>query len=135
VVRHTAAAPAVDVRAGGDPLLEGLTNPNEASAAVPAGTVSADVTLAGQSDPVIGPADLELVAGQVTIVYAIGSAAEDTLELLVQTLSTPGGAPGGVGAGTGGQAEGQLPLLVLALAGLGVLVAGASGARLIVARR
>ena len=31
-VRHTAAAPAVDVRAGGTPVVEGLTNPNEADA-------------------------------------------------------------------------------------------------------
>jgi hypothetical protein len=34
-VRHTAAAPAVDVRAGGDPVFENLTNPNEAKADLP----------------------------------------------------------------------------------------------------
>ncbi|MGI5176220.1 DUF4397 domain-containing protein [Dactylosporangium sp. CA-152071] len=32
VVRHTAAAPAVDVRAGGQPVFKNLTNPNEAKA-------------------------------------------------------------------------------------------------------
>jgi hypothetical protein len=32
VVRHTAAAPAVDVRAGGKPVFKGLTNPEEAKA-------------------------------------------------------------------------------------------------------
>ena len=30
-VRHTAAAPAVDVRAGGTPVVEGLANPDEAT--------------------------------------------------------------------------------------------------------
>lgn len=46
-VRHTAAAPAVDVRAGGTPVIQGLTNPNEEVLVLDAGTVSADVTLAG----------------------------------------------------------------------------------------
>jgi hypothetical protein len=35
IVRHTAAAPAVEVRAGAKPVFEGLTNPNEAKADLP----------------------------------------------------------------------------------------------------
>lgn len=85
-VRHTAAAPAVDVRADGDPVFTGLENPQEASADVPAGTLSADVVLADTEDVVLGPADLELTAGTLTIVYAIGSAADETLDLVVQTI-------------------------------------------------
>src|SRR5688500_9616714 len=69
-VRHTAAAPAVDVRAGGEPVIEGLTNPKEESLTVPAGTVSADVTLAGTDTVAIGPADLELAERSNTIGYA-----------------------------------------------------------------
>ncbi|WP_324275347.1 DUF4397 domain-containing protein [Blastococcus brunescens] len=57
-VRHTAAAPAVDVRAGGTVVVPGLENPNEASLTVPAGTVSADVVVAGTETVAIGPADL-----------------------------------------------------------------------------
>ncbi len=38
VVRHTAAAPAVDVLAGGKPVIQGLTNPNEEELTVPAGS-------------------------------------------------------------------------------------------------
>ena len=38
-VRHTAAAPAVDVRAAETPVFTDLTNPNEDSAELPAGTV------------------------------------------------------------------------------------------------
>src|SRR5215213_3070939 len=44
-VRHVAAAPAVDVRADEQPVFEGLENPDEVSAEVPAGSVSADVVL------------------------------------------------------------------------------------------
>ncbi len=38
VVRHTAAAPAVDIRAGGKVVLPGVTNPNQGMLVVPAGT-------------------------------------------------------------------------------------------------
>lgn len=103
-VRHTAAAPAVDVRAGGDPVFTDLTNPKEASAEVPAGTVSADVVLAGTQDVAIGPADLDLAEGTSTIVYAWGSAQDDNLQLAVQSISGLHSAPSGVRSGTGGQA-------------------------------
>ncbi|WP_165984303.1 DUF4397 domain-containing protein [Streptomyces sp. YIM 98790] len=87
-VRHLAAAPAVDVRAGGDTLVEGLENPNEASVEVPADTVQAEVVLAETDDVVIGPADLQLAEDTNTIVYAWGSAEEDSLALAVQTVDT-----------------------------------------------
>lgn len=87
VVRHTAAAPAVDVLAGGTAVISDLSNPDEASLALPAGTVSASVAATGTTEPVIGPADVPVVAGQVTIVYAIGSLEDESLGVLVQTLS------------------------------------------------
>lgn len=104
-VRHTAAAPAVDVRANGEVAFSELTNPNEASADLAAGTISADVVLAGTSDVAIGPADVELGEGTHTIVYAWGSAEDGNLDLAVQTISGLHSAPGGVPAGSGGQAD------------------------------
>jgi hypothetical protein len=86
IVRHTAAAPAVDVLAAGDPVFTDLTNPNEAAADLPAGTVPAVVALAGTTDPVIGPADVTISEGTATIVYAVGSAADGSLTVLVQTI-------------------------------------------------
>lgn len=120
-VRHDAAAPAVDVRAGGKPVFTDLTNPKEASADLPAGTVSADVVLAGTKKVVIGPADLDLAEGVHTIVYAWGSADDGNLELAVQTISGMHSAPSGVPGGTGGQAadgtDGSVPTGWLVLAG------------------
>ncbi len=87
VVRHTAAAPAVDVLAGGEAVISDLSNPDEASLDLPAGTVSASVAAAGTTEPVIGPADVPVVAGQVTIVYAVGSLEDDSLGVLVQTIT------------------------------------------------
>jgi hypothetical protein len=131
VVRHTAAAPAVDVRAGGTPVIRGLTNPKQQALTVPAGTVRADVVLAGTSTVAIGPANLSLREGTATVVYAIGSAEQKTLGLVVQTISGLHSAPGGVPAGSGGLAdEGGVPGWVPLTAGLGVLLAAAGAVRL-----
>ncbi|WP_432563446.1 DUF4397 domain-containing protein [Kineococcus sp. SYSU DK003] len=131
-VRHTAAAPAVDVRAGGTPVLTGLTNPDEAAVTVPAGTVSADVTLAGTGQVVIGPADLTLPEGTRTIVYAWGSAEAGNLQLATQSVTGGGSAPHGVPAGEAGLADTGAPDLIAAA---GVLALVGAGASVVVARR
>ncbi len=100
-VRHTAAAPAVDVRANGDVAFKGLTNPNEVKADLAAGTISADVVLAGTDTVAIGPANVELKEGTNTIVYAWGSAANKNLNLAVQVVGGMHSAPKGVPAGGG----------------------------------
>jgi hypothetical protein len=134
VVRHTAAAPAVDVRAGGKPVITGLTNPKEQSLTVPAGPVQADVVLAGTSTVVIGPASLSLREGATTVVYAWGSQ-QAGFKLAVQTLSGSSSAPGGVPGGTGGLVgDGGLPLPVLGLSAAG-LVGAALAARRLTAHR
>ena len=132
-VRHTAAAPAVDVRAGGEPVIEGLTNPNEETLTVPAGTISADVTLAGTDTVAIGPADLELTEGSNTIVYAWGNE-EAGYELAVQAISASS-SPSGVNAGTAGLADdGGLPTGLIALSLAGLVGAGIAGRRLVATR-
>ena len=138
VVRHTAAAPAVDVLVGGQPVFSGLTNPNEDSADLPAGTISASVAAAGTTEPVIGPADVPVTAGSATIVYAIGSLQDSTLDVLVQTVPLAGGegGPAGVPAGSGGLVDqGGLPTSVLLATGAGLVVALTGGAALARARR
>ena len=87
-VRHVAAAPAVDVLAGGTALIEGLSNPDEATLKLEAGTVSASVAAAGTTAPVIGPADVTVEAGKNTIVYAWGSLADGTLAVAVQVVDS-----------------------------------------------
>ncbi|WP_435120940.1 DUF4397 domain-containing protein [Micromonospora tulbaghiae] len=129
IVRHTAAAPAVDVRAGGKPVFEGLTNPKEAKADVAAGSVKADVVLAGTDTVAIGPADLNLKEGTATIVYAIGSAEAKYLSVVAQTINGLHSAPGGVPSGTGGQAGTGVDTWWYVLAGAGVLLLVGGGAR------
>jgi len=132
-VRHTAAAPAVDVRAGGEPVIEGLTNPDEETLTVPAGTISADVVVAGTDTVAIGPADLELAEGSNTIVYAWGNE-EAGYELATQSISASS-APSGVDAGTAGMVDdGSLPAGVIALSLAGLVGAGIAGRRLVTSR-
>lgn len=117
-VRHLAAAPAVDVRAGGTPVVEGLENPNEASLVTAAGSISADVVLAGTQEVVIPASDVTLAEGTTTIVTAWGSAADGTLGVGVQTVgsaSAPTGMPSGTADATD---DGLLPAAILALAAL-----------------
>lgn len=129
VVRHTAAAPAVDVRAGGTPVFENLTNPKEAKGEVGAGTVEADVVLTGTDDVVLGPTNLELAEGTSTIVYAIGSAQDKTLAVTSQVLTGLHSAPGGVPAGSGGLAGDERPGWLYPLVGVGLLLLlGGAGA-------
>jgi hypothetical protein len=92
-VRHTAAAPAVDVLAGGSPVISGLANPGEEILEVPAGTIPAAVAAAGTTEPVIGPADLDLREGTATFVHAIGSLEAGNLDLVVVTVDGLHAAP------------------------------------------
>jgi len=77
VVRHTADAPAVNVWANGSALNRGrrFVWGEQRRFDVPKGDYEVFVSLARQSDPVIGPADLSLEAGVSYQVYAWGNGA------------------------------------------------------------
>jgi hypothetical protein len=109
-VRHVAAAPAVDVLAGGTPVITNLVNPAESLLTLPAGTVSASVAATGTTDPVIGPADVNVTEGTNTIVYAWGSLEDDNLALAVQTIDGLHSSPGSVPAGSAGLAATNQPV-------------------------
>lgn len=99
-VRHTAAAPAVDVLANGAVAFSKLANPNEVSADLGVGTISAEVVPTGASEPVvIGPADLGITDGTSLIVYAVGSLDGGSLTVLTEAISGLGTAPTAVNTG------------------------------------
>lgn len=128
-VRHTAAAPEVDVLAAGEPVITDLANGVEQSLDLPAGTVPAAVAAAGTTEPVLGPVDVPVEEGVNTIVYAWGSLEDGTLDVATQTISGLHSAPGGVPTGLVPVDEPTVPAVALA-AGLGaLLLAGAFGAR------
>ena len=124
-VRHVAAAPAVDVWADGEVAVEGLTNPEEASLELPAGTLSAAVSVSGETDPVLGPADVTVTEGTATVVYAWGSAEDGSLALATQTVEGMHSAPEGVPTGTTQVPGEQQGLWLAAGGGVAALLAGA----------
>ncbi|MFC9343596.1 DUF4397 domain-containing protein [Streptomyces sp. NPDC057020] len=131
-VRHVAAAPAVDIRADGTAVFKNLDNPKEAKGEVAAGTVSADVALAGTDTVAIGPAELDLAEGSNTIVYAWGSAADKNLALKTQSITGMHSAPHGVPAGeTGLAAAEHNQSITLGALSLGALVALGASAHLL----
>lgn len=86
-VRHLAQAPAVDVIANGSvELISSLTNPNEATAVVPAATYNVRVTDAATNTATAFQGDLSLGANATTVVYAVGSLGGGSFTPLVQVL-------------------------------------------------
>ena len=132
IVRHTAAAPAVDIRANGAVAFADVTNPNEGQADLPAGTISADVVPAGATEPVvIGPADLPITEGSTLIVYAVGSLDAGNLTTITETITGSGSSPSAVNTGNSPVSDGgSTPVAVWVLGGL-----VAAGAATVVGRR
>jgi hypothetical protein len=88
-VRHLAAAPAVDVLAGGSVAFAGLQNGDSAAADLPAGTLPVSLNAAGtstQAFPASGTVDVALPAGVNLVVYAIGDLGAMTFDLVTQTI-------------------------------------------------
>jgi hypothetical protein len=135
-VRHVAAAPGVDVLAGGEAVISGLENPDEQVLDLPAGTVSASVVAAGTTEPaLLGPADVDVAEGTNTILYAWGDATADpsTLALATQVIDGLHGDPEGVQAGELGLAADAQGSSWLWAAGA-LVVAGALGTGLALRR-
>ncbi|WP_309133914.1 DUF4397 domain-containing protein [Cellulomonas sp.] len=128
-VRHVAAAPGVDVLAGGQAVVSNLTNPAEQTLDLPAGTVSASVVATGTTEPaLLGPADVTVAEGAHTIVYAWGSATAQpaTLALATQVVEGLHSSPSGVQAGQAGLvADDATQPWLLAAGALALLGAGA----------
>ncbi|MFF1253443.1 DUF4397 domain-containing protein [Pseudarthrobacter sp. NPDC058329] len=139
-VRHTAAAPAVDVLAAGSAVISNLANPNEQTLTLDPGTVPAAVAAAGTTEPVIGPADVTVAEGTHTIVYAWGSLTDQNLQLAVQTIeglhSAPGAVPGGrSGAADEGAAGQAMAVAGFGAAGLALLLGAVAASRAVALRR
>lgn len=143
-LRHTAEAPAVDLIIGDQRPIVGATNGQSAELELPDGTVS-DAQLAPTGDVAIAEiATLDLAANTNTIVYAVGSADDDTLDFVVQivdfaveataTTTTVAGnttttaVPTAVNTGSPLGGSSNTTLVVVALGGL-VLAGGAMLAR------
>ena len=111
-------------------------NPDEATLNLPVSTVPASVAAAGTTDPLIGPADVAITDGGLTIVYAWGSLEDDNLALAVQTVTVGHTDPGGVNSGTAGYAaERDTMTQAMWIIGIAFVLAAASVGGVLVTRR
>ncbi|MEM9520255.1 MAG: DUF4397 domain-containing protein [Actinomycetota bacterium] len=123
VVRHTAAAPEVDILANGSAAFTSVPNGAEGQADLDAGTISAEVVPAGTTEPVvIGPADLPITEGASLIVYAVGSLDAGNLSVLTQSITGLGSSPTAVNTGNSPVDAGSNNGLALVVAGAIVLL-------------
>ena len=126
-VRHTAAAPAVDVvLADGSRPFTNLSNPKEASAELPAGTISGAQLAPTGAAPILDIPSVELKSGSALIVYAVGSLDDNTVTFYTQSLDGLGGSPTAVNTGDGlPSSSSMVPMLLLVVAG--VMALGGTG--------
>lgn len=106
-VAHTAVVPPADIVAGGQVLFANVANGEFASAEVPTDTYEVEVVPTGETDPLLGPLDLDVAAAALTRVFAIGEPTDGSMTAVVQVIplgETSGTAPSTVGAGEAGLA-------------------------------
>ena len=85
-VRHTAAAPAVDLVVGDARPIEGAENGASAELALPAGEIAGAQIAPAGGDPIADVPTVNLAAGSNLIVYAVGSLADETFTFYTQEI-------------------------------------------------
>jgi hypothetical protein len=135
-VRHTAAAPVVDIVAGGAsvPPFVNLANGGEAKADLPAADYPTGIAAAGTTEALVD-APVTVVEGENLVVYAIGDFAGGTFELLTQNFDGLHSAPTAVNSGNSGLAAASTSSAAGLLVGGIAALAIASGSGLVLARR
>lgn len=86
-VRHTAAAPPIDIILGDARPVENLSNPNEASLDVPAGEIAGAQIAPTGGDAIADVLTVTVAAGTNLIVYAVGSLADETFTFYTQEVA------------------------------------------------
>lgn len=107
-VAHTAAVGPADIRVNGQVLFANVANGESLELVVPAGTYRVEIVPAGATTPrVLGPLSLAVKGGSLNRVFAVGSPASKTMNVVVGVLTLPRTGsvkPERVDTGTGGQA-------------------------------
>ncbi len=108
LVAHTATVAPADVRVDGKTVFTNIANGEFATADVPAGRhVVALLPTGRTTDPLLGPLTVELAPRTVTMVYALGNPADDSMTLVSHSsrLAADGSlVPAMIGTGSAGLA-------------------------------
>ena len=86
LVAHTATVAPADVRVDGQVVFTNIANGEFATADVPAGEHVVALLPTGESGPpILGPLTVDLTAGTISMVYALGNPADDTMTLVAHS--------------------------------------------------
>jgi len=136
-VRHTAAAPAVDLVVGDARPIENAANGASADLDLPAGEIAGAQVAPTGGDPLVEVPTVNLAAGTNLIVYAVGSLADETFTFYTQEIEVGAeeaaegtddgdGTPAPTAVNTGSPiADGTNLALLAAAAGMVLLAGGA----------
>ena len=128
VLRHAAAAPPVDVQIDQQVVAAALPSNGEAAQQVPAGSHAVAVASGGRN--IVPSNDVNFSAGSANFMYLVGSATDNSLIWLAQTVPGLGVAPAAVRSGEGGlAAPHEFPYLQFALLALLTVVLATIAAR------
>ena len=133
-VRHTAAAPAVDIVLGDARPFVDLSNGESEGLDLPAGEIAGAQIAPTGAEPIGDVPTVNLAAGSSLIVYAVGSLADDTFTYYTQevtlgvdaaTAASGDGTPAPTAVNTGGElATGSNSLVLFAAAAGMFMLAG-----------
>lgn len=112
-VAHTAAVGPADIRVDDKVLFANVANGEALSLTVPARTYSVQIVPTATTGPaVLGPVDLPVAKNELTRVFAIGAATNDSMDAIVHCIHLPskaaGEKPARIETGNGGQAQGLI---------------------------
>ncbi|MET1059422.1 MAG: DUF4397 domain-containing protein [Nocardioides sp.] len=86
LVAHTATVAPADVRVDGQVVFTNIANGEFATADVPAGTHVVELLPTGTTtDPILGPLDLTVAAGTVSMVYAVGNPRDRSMQVILHS--------------------------------------------------
>ncbi len=149
LIAHTASVAPADVRLDGVVVFSNIANGEFATADVAEGAHVAELLPSGVTTrPILGPLDVTLSASSATMIYAVGNAEAETMDVITHSISLASSddeAPVSIDAGSAGLAAGievspfdsssatgadrssSALLAAAALSALVVLLAGAFG--------
>lgn len=106
LLAHTATTAPADVEVDGTVVFQNIANGEYAQADVPAGKHVVALLPSGvEGDPILGPIEVDLKAGTLTSVYAVGNPKTNSMDVIVREIALEGDgsvAPQGVDTGSAG---------------------------------
>ena len=110
LIAHTASVAPADVRLDGTVVFRNIANGEFATADVAEGAHVAELVPSGLTTrPILGPLDVSLASASATMVYAVGNAQDDSMDVITHSISLTSSAdeaPTSIDAGSAGLAAG-----------------------------